>query len=133
MFVSQFRFSVLSWKHKKWYIFNQIFLFASIFLMTFIAVKHTNPVLFTREEKMSVSMGVVIGVLVLFFILSKLMKNIAKTKFLVLFLAWIILMALQPVMSTLIWTIGLNVIPLAINDLILLPIWQNVWYNNYER
>jgi hypothetical protein len=130
---SPFRFSVLSWKHKKWFLINKIGLLIMLGLMTYIAVDHTNPVLVTRDEKMSVSMGVMIGVMVMLFALFNLFKNIAKTKFLLFFVIWFILMAMQPVMSTLIWAVGLNTIPLAINDLIFAPIWGNVWYNQYER
>jgi hypothetical protein len=102
-------------------------------LMTYIAIDHTNPVLVTRDEKMSVSVGVMIGVVVLILALFNLLKGAVKSKFLIFFIAWLVLMAMQPVMSTLIWTVGLVTIPLAINDMIFSPIWQNVWYNHYEH
>jgi hypothetical protein len=102
--------------------------------MTYLAIVKTNPVLATRDEKMSVSMGVVVGLIVMMFVVFQWIKSIiVKHKFLMFLIAWIILMSLQPIMDTLIWSIGLNIIPLAIDEIIFRPIWESIWYNNYER
>ena len=44
----------------------------------------------------------------------------------------VLLFTLQSIMSTLIWSIGLVLIPLMIDDIILLPLWNHLWYNTYE-
>ena len=108
-------------------------IFLLIGLMTYLAIFKTNPVLATREEKMSVTMGVVVGVFVMILVVFQFIKSIVKLKFLMFLIAWIILMSLQPIMDTLIWSIGLNIIPLAIDEIIFRPIWESVWYNQYER
>ena len=133
MMVRHFSFSLLEWRHKKWYILQKMMIFLLIGLMTYIAIWKTNPVLATREEKMSVTMGVVVGVFVMILVIFQFIKSIVKLKFLMFLIAWIILMSLQPIMQTLIWSIGLNIIPLAIDEIIFKPIWESVWYNQYER
>ena len=131
--IRPFSFTLLEWRHKKWYLLQKILIFALIGLMTYIAIAKTNPVLVTRDEKMSVTMGVVVGVFVMILVIFQFIKSIVKLKFLMFLIAWIILMSLQPIMSTLIWAIGLNIIPLAIDEIIFRPIWESVWYNHYER
>ena len=131
--VRHFSFSLLEWRHKKWYILQKMMIFLLIGLMTYIAIWKTNPVLATRDEKMSVTMGVVVGVIVMLLVVFQFIKSIVKLKFLMFLIAWIILMSLQPIMQTLIWSIGLNIIPLAIDEIIFKPIWESVWYNQYER
>ena len=133
MMIRPFSFTLLEWRHKKWYLLQKILIFALIGLMTYIAIAKTNPVLVTRDEKMSVTMGVVVGVFVMILVIFQFIKSIVKLKFLMFLIAWIILMSLQPIMSTLIWAIGLNIIPLAIDEIIFRPIWESVWYNHYER
>lgn len=133
MMVRHFSFSLLEWRHKKWYILQKMMIFLLIGLMTYIAIWKTNPVLATRDEKMSVTMGVVVGVIVMLLVVFQFIKSIVKFKFLMFLIAWIILMSLQPIMQTLIWSIGLNIIPLAIDEIIFKPIWESVWYNQYER
>ena len=134
MMIRPFSFSLLEWRHKKWYLLQKMIIFAMIGLMTYLAIVKTNPVLATRDEKMSVSMGVVVGVIVMLLVMFQFIKSIVvKFKFLMFLIAWIILMSLQPIMDTLIWSIGLNIIPLAIDEIIFRPIWESVWYNQYER
>jgi membrane-associated HD superfamily phosphohydrolase len=134
MMIRPFSFSLLEWRHKKWYLLQKMIIFAMIGLMTYLAIVKTNPVLATRDEKMSVSMGVVVGLIVMMFVVFQWIKSIiVKHKFLMFLIAWIILMSLQPIMDTLIWSIGLNIIPLAIDEIIFRPIWESIWYNNYER
>jgi len=133
MMVRPFSFTLLEWRHKKWYILQKMAIFIMIGLMTYLAIFKTNPVLATRDEKMSVSMGVVVGVIVMLLVMFQFIKSIVKFKFLMFLIAWIILMSLQPIMQTLIWSIGLNIIPLAIDEIIFRPIWESIWYNNYEH
>jgi hypothetical protein len=134
MMIRPFSFSLLEWRHKKWYLLQKMIIFAMIGLMTYLAIVKTNPVLATRDEKMSVSMGVVVGVIVMLLVMFQFIKSIVvKFKFLMFLIAWIILMSLQPIMDTLIWSIGLNIIPRAIDEFIFRPFWESVWYNQYER
>ena len=133
MMVRPFSFSLLKWRHKKWFLIQKMAIFILIGLMTYIAIFKTNPVLATRDEKMSVTMGFVVGFIVMMFVIFQWIKPIVKLKFLMFLIAWIILMSLRPIMDTLIWSIGLNVIPLAIDEIIFRPIWESLWYNEYER
>lgn len=133
MMVRPFSFTLLEWRHKKWYLLQKLLIFLMIGLATYIAIAKTNPVLATRDEKMSVTLGVFVGLIVMFLVIFQFIKSIMKLKFLMFLGVWIILMSLQPIMSTLIWTIGLNIIPLAIDEIIFRPIWESLWYNQYER
>jgi hypothetical protein len=129
----QFRFSRLSIKHKKWFIIHQISLLTALIVLTYIAVAVTNPVIIEREDKMSVSVGAFVGIFIFLLAFTNRIKSWIKIKFVMFLVIWILLLSLQLVMDTMIWAIGLNLIPLMIDDMILLPIWRNVWYNQYEQ
>ena len=102
MMIRPFSFTLLEWRHKKWYILQKMMIFLMIGLMTYLAIFKTNPVLVTRDEKMSVTMGVVVGVFIMILVVFQFIKSIVKLKFLMFLIAWIILMSLQPIMQTLI-------------------------------
>lgn len=133
MFPEKFMFSRLSPKHKKRFILHQLLLFTSLIVLTIVAIKITNPVIIEREDQMSLSIGAFVGLFVLILAMTNRIKSLIKIKFVVFLTMWILLLSLQVVMDTLLWTIGLNLIPLMIDDIVLLPIWRNVWYNQYEH
>jgi len=128
-----FRFSVMNAHHKKVFIMHKLILLIAIVLMAFIGIKSTNPQIISSSDKISVTIGTIIGLLVMVLAIFNRLKTLLKVKFVVFLVVWIILMCLQMIMSTLIWTIGLVMLPLMVDDLIILPYWRNVWYNNYER
>ena len=129
-----FRFSKMSRIHKRNFIIYQIVLFLMIALMTVIAVNKTDPHISTDADRMSFSIGIgaIIGLGVMAIAFMNRLKSLLKVKFFVFLVMWVLLSSLDMVMDTLIWTIGLVLIPLMIDDLIMLPIWRNIWYNNYE-
>jgi len=129
-----FRFTKLSSTHKKYFILYQLLLFVFIALMTIIAINKTDPSISTDSQKMSLSlgMGTMIGLGIMAIAFMNRLKSLLKVKFFVFLVMFVILSSLNMIMATLIWTIGLVLIPLMIDDLILLPIWRNIWYNNYE-
>lgn len=128
-----FHFSVLSPHHKKVYLIHKLIVFALIILAVFSAVKITNPVLYTDTDRISLSIGAMTGLIVMVLALMNRIKTLLKVKFVAFLIIWVLLFSLNMVVDTLIWSIGLVLIPLSIDDLIFLPYWRNVWYNDYER
>lgn len=133
MFPEKFMFSKLNATHKKRFVLHQLLLFTSLIVLTIVAIKITNPMIIKREDQMSLSIGAFVGIFVLILAMTNRIKSLIKIKFVVFLTIWIILLSFQVVMDTLLWTIGLNLIPLMIDDIVLLPIWRNVWYNQYEH
>jgi len=127
-----FRFGKLSKQHKKLFIISQLMLFITIAMMTSIAIVITNPEITKPADKMSLTVGVILALTVMALAFSNRLKSLLKIKFVAFLIIWLILFSLQAIMGTLIWTIGLVLIPLMIDDLIILPLWKNLWYNNYE-
>lgn len=127
-----FRFGKLSKKHKKIFLLHKLLLFLSILIMTIIAVSITNPEIVETSDKMSFTLGAMIGFSIMILAFFNRLKTLFKIKFVVFLVIWLLLMSLQMIMSTMLWTIGLVLIPLMIDDLIILPIWNNLWYNVYE-
>ena len=127
-----FIFSKLSTTHKKWFVFHQFMLFVSIITMIIIAVKITNPHITDIDDKMSLTMGGMIGFFVLVLAFTNRLKSLLKVKFVAFLIIWLLLFSFNKIIDTMIWTIGLSLIPLAIDDLILKPIWRNIWFNHYE-
>jgi hypothetical protein len=127
-----FKFAKLSKKHKRAFILYQITLFLIIAIMTVIAIKITNPKIIEPSDQMSLTIGAVLAFSVMALAFLNRLKSLLKIKFVAFLIIWVLLFSLQMIMTTLIWTIGLVLIPLMIDDLICLPLWKNLWYNTYE-
>lgn len=128
-----FKFAQLSSKHKKWFILHQATLFTTVGGLTYAGIKITNPEILTANDQMSLTIGAIVGILIGILAYSNRLKSLIKIKFMAFAIAWVLLYSLQAIMPTLIWTIGLVITPLMVDDLILVPVWNNLWYNNYER
>lgn len=128
-----FVFQKLTTKHKWLFRLYQVGLFGTIAGLTYGGIVWSNTELATASDQMSVTIGGMTAMLVGLFAYMGKLKGLVKIKFLMFGLVWFLLFSLQMVMPVLLWTIGLVIAPLAIDDLILLPIWKNVWYNNYEQ
>lgn len=127
-----FKFYKLTAKHKKWFVIYQAIVFVSIILMGYLAILKTNPTITETNDQVSLTMGAIIGLFVVVLAMFNRLKSLLKIKFVAFLIIWILLYSTQMIMSTLIWGIGLCLIPLMIDDLILVPIWKNLWYNNYD-
>lgn len=128
-----FKFAKLSAHHKKLYVLHQSALMIVLGGLAYLGVRITNPELVTVGEKMSITVGALVGGFVLILAYANRLKGLLKVKFIAFGLTWVLLSSLQSIMPTLIMTTGLVLVPMMIDDLILVPIWRNVWYNQYER
>ena len=104
-------------------------------LMTIFAINKTDPSISTDAQKWSLSIGigtmVALGVMAIAFMNR--LKSLLKVKFFVFLVMFVLLSSLNMIMDTLLWTTCLVLIPLMLDDLILIPIWRSIWYNQYER
>ena len=127
-----FKYHKLSTQHKKAFVLYQIILFIVIALMATIAIMITDPEVIDPSDKMSLTIGVTLALSIVGLAFFNRLKSLLKIKFVAFLIAFILLFSLQMIMITLIWTIGLVLIPLMIDDLIIIPLWNNLWYNTYE-
>ena len=126
-------FYKLSAHHKKWFIINQIAVFVALLVMFAIALNIQKLELPTNESKLSASFGFVIVGFVLVMALFNRINLIFKIKSVGFFVMWIMFLLLDYIVEPMKWAFGLMMIPLLIDDMILKPIWQNVWYNQYDK
>ncbi len=131
--MDNFLFSVLSAHHKKVFVIHKLIVFALIILAVFSAIKITNPVIYSDTDRVSLVIGVLVGAMVGVMAMLNRIKTLFKVKFVAFLIIWLLLLCFNMIIDTLIWSIGLVLIPLSIDDLIFLPFWRNVWYNDYER
>ena len=127
-----FKYYKLSTKHKKRFILHQALLFITVALVIFIAVKVTNPNIIDKGDQVSLTFGALLGVFVIVLAFTNRLKNLIKVRFVAFLIIFILLFSMQMVITTLVWTFGLALIPLMIDDLILIPAWNRVWYNVYD-
>jgi hypothetical protein len=132
MMNDDFVFYKLEWKHKKIFITHQVLLFLSIFVIIFIAINQTNPVIESNADKMELTIGGITGFIIIILAFTNRLKKLFKIKFIAFLIIWVLLYSLSAVMATLIWGIGAALIPLMIDDLIMTPYWNRIWYNEYE-
>ena len=126
-------FYKLSAKHKKWFIINKIIVFLALVICLFIAVNLAELKLPTNESKLNASLGfiLILGVMMLAFMNR--IGALFKIKSVGFFAFWLVFMSLDYIINPLKWAFGLMMIPLLIDDMILGPIWMNIWYNEYDK
>lgn len=103
-------------KEKRQFIFAKMFVFVSIILMCILAGYITKVKLPNLESKISFGVGIIIiGIVGLIATLNRL-KMIFKVKSVGFIFAFVVLLLLKGTIDFLIWSIGLVMIPLIIDD-----------------
>ena len=125
-------FAKMSNRHKALYIASKASVGLALGAMIPISLSAANVALPTVEMQISVGVGFV-GVIAVFILamlnrISALFK-IKSMGFLVIF---VIMLALKSSIDILVWSLGLMSIPLLIDDAIITPIWNNIWYKYYD-
>lgn len=125
-------FFKLKWKHKKWFLINQSIVMVLLVSALVIAWRVNKVEMPTNLSKLTTSASWIISVFVLIMALLNRIGALFKVRsagFLVLFLMFA---GLNQVIDVVIWTLGLMLIPLLLDDIIMRPIWLNIWYNEYD-
>lgn len=86
----------------------------------------------TVSEKMSVSMGAILIVIVAAIAGLGRLRSLVKVKSIGILITFAILWAFQSVINSLIWAVGLISIPMLVDDIIVNPLWMNYVVNNLE-
>jgi len=125
-------FAKLNSKHKAQYIASKASVGVGLAAMIPVAMLAADVNLPTIESQVSFSIGFV-GVLAIFLlaVLNRLaaLFKIKSIGFLVVFT---VMLALKSSIDIMVWSLGLMSIPLLIDDAIITPIWNNIWYRDYE-
>lgn len=116
-------------KQKALFILTKLMVVVAVILMGILAIYMSGLELPTVESQLSFSLGVIlilglVGLAVLNRI--KLLFKRASVGFLVMFL---ILLCFSYTIDVLLWGTGLIAIPLLIEDVIIMPLWTNFYYN----
>lgn len=126
------QFWKLKWKHKKWFLINQAIVIILLIVAAIIAWVITKVELPSNVSKLRASAGWIVSFLVLVLALLNRIGALFKVRsagFLVLF---IMFLGLGSIIDVVTWTLGLMLIPLLLDDIIMRPIWLNIWYNQYD-
>lgn len=126
-------FYKLSAKHKKLFIINQICLLIALLVMFLIALNVAGLKLPTNESKISATFGfILVGIVLLFAVLNRI-SVLFKIRSIGFVILWSMFMLLEYIVDPLKWAFGLMMIPLLIDDMIFKPLWNNLWYNEYDK
>ena len=128
-----FNFHKLNKKHKKIFYAHQLILFLSLLIIVLLAIRLTNPQIVETSDKMSLTLGSIVGLIVLVLAFTNRLKKLLKVKFVALLIIWVILYSMNMIMGTLITALGLALIPLIIDDTIMSMYWNRIWYNEYDK
>lgn len=126
------QFWKLKWKHKKWFLINQAIVIILLIVAAIIAWVITKVELPSNVSKLRASAGWIVSFFVLVLALLNRIGALFKVRsagFLVLF---IMFLGLGSIIDVVTWTLGLMLIPLLLDDIIMRPIWLNIWYNEYD-
>lgn len=126
-------FYKLSPKHKRLYIINQIVLFIALLVAFALAINKSELELPTNALKLKASAGFVMAAIIFALAFMNRLGVLFKIKsmgFVVLFLFFAFL---QTINAAIVWTTGLMLVPLLIDDIVIRPMWLNLWYNVYDK
>jgi hypothetical protein len=87
----------------------------------------------SNESKISATFGfILVGVVLMFALLNRI-SILFKIRSIGFVILWSMFMLLEYIIDPLKWAFGLMMIPLLIDDMIFKPIWNNIWYNEYDK
>lgn len=122
----------LKWKHKKWFIINQLFIFIALLICLIISWNVNKITLPTNVEKLGSSVGFITTTLVFILAIMNRLGTLFKVKSLGFAFMYIMFLGVKFIIDPVTYTIGLMLIPLLIDDILFRPIWNNIWYNEYD-
>ena len=126
-------FWALSPKHKKLYILNNLVLVLALVAAMIVAWMVNKVQMPTEVSKLSASSGFVTGIAVLLVALLNKAGSLFKIRSVGFLIFWIIFMMIRSVLDVMMWTTGLMAGILLFQDIILEPIWKNLWWNEYPE
>jgi hypothetical protein len=101
--------------------------------MALIAINMAGLKLPSNESKISATFGfILVGVVLMFALLNRI-SILFKIRSIGFVILWSMFMLLEYIIDPLKWAFGLMMIPLLIDDMIFKPIWNNIWYNEYDK
>lgn len=120
-------------KHKVWYIINKVSVFIALAIAFLVAMNKADIHLPTRESKLTASLSFII--LAFIFIMASLNRvgSIFKIKSVGFVIFFFLFLGLEYIITPAKIAVGYMMIPLLVDDLIFLPIWLNIWHNNYAN
>lgn len=123
----------LNSKHKKWFLINQIAVITALLIALILSWNISKIELPSEGSKLVAGFGFIttFG----FFIAAALSRigNLFKIKSVGFVFIFFMFLGLQYIIVPMTWAVGLMLIPMVIDDLVFQPIWQNIWYNNYDN
>lgn len=126
-------FFKLSPRHKGMYVGGKVAVVLMMIIMLFVSLRVADVDLPTVQSQLSVGIGF-IGVMTVFILALVNRVNILfKIKSIGFVIMFLVLLAIREGIDIFVWSIGLMSIPLLIDDMILTPIWLNVWYKEYDN
>ena len=126
-------FYKLSPKHKKWFVFNKIIILTSLIISFILSLQIEKIEIKTNVQGLSVGVSFIISFIFLILAVFNRIGSIFKIRSIGFIFIFLFVVFLDQILGVLKWTIGLSLIPLLIDDIILLPLWNNLWYNYYDK
>lgn len=126
-------FWALSSKHKKLYILNNLVLVLALVAAMIVAWMVNEVQMPTEVSKLSATSGFVTGIAVLLVALLNKAGSLFKIRSVGFLIFWIIFMMIRSVLDVMMWTTGLMAGILLFQDIIIEPIWKNLWWNEYPE
>ena len=123
----------LATKHKRLYIINQIVLFMALIVAFALAINKSELELPTNALKLKASAGFVMAAMILALAFMNRLGVLFKIKSMGFVILFLFFSFLQTINAAIVWTTGLMLVPLLIDDIVIRPMWLNLWYNVYDK
>lgn len=116
--VDMMTFWKLNSKHKFWFLINQIFIMILLGIALLISWNINKVVLPTNTEKLTATGGFIVTTLLFSFAILNRVNVLFKVRSVGFAFMFIMFYAIEKIIEPLVWTTGLLLIPLLIDDII---------------
>lgn len=119
-------------KHKFWYLFSKIMVILTMVIMAATVMITSNIELPTNISKMSASLGFITVLFVFGLAFLNRINTIFKIKSVGFVVLWVLFSTVELIIAPLTSALSLILIPMLVDDIIITPIFLQIWYNQYD-
>lgn len=130
--VDTMTFWKLNNKHKFWFLINQIIVLIMLGIALIVSWNINKVMLPTNTERLTATGGFIVTTVLFSLAILNRVNVLFKVRSVGFAFMFIMFFAIDKIIEPLVWTTGLLLIPLLIDDIIFKSIWNNIWYNEYD-
>lgn len=127
------KFKKMSKKHTRLYRLKNLFVYGFMLFSAIYVISTSNIELPSVVSKYSAGMGFILICVFTGFAMASRVQNLFKIHSIGFLFMFLLFLGIKFIIDPVVLLLGLLLIPMLIDDIILVPIFNNIWYNNYDK